>query len=119
MFVFQSNQLIVGADSLSLRQEHEREIRRLERSWKNQINELERQNRELWKSANDKLSSNITEAEKKYVKSKCQPICQENEKKVIQCYQNNKSQPLKCSKEVKSFVNCVHEVRREVLNRNG
>jgi coiled-coil-helix-coiled-coil-helix domain-containing protein 3 len=110
---------VFGSDSLSLKQKHEQEIRVLEKSWRQQMNELERQNRELWKSANHKLSNNLNEIEKKYVKTKCEPICGENEKKVIECYQTNKSQPLKCSKEVKGFVNCVHEIRRNVLNRNG
>lgn len=107
-------------DTLALRQQHEAEIRGMERSWKGQINELNRQNKELWKSANEKLAVNLTEIEQKYAKQqKCDPICQESEQKVIECYQENKSQPLKCSQQVKQFINCVHDVRREVFNRNA
>ncbi|CAG2178067.1 unnamed protein product [Oppiella nova] len=109
--------LFVG--SQSSREEHEREIRRLEQSWKTQIQELQKQNRQLWSTANENLSTNISDVEKNLVKQKCDPICRQHERLVVDCYHSNRSQPLKCSKEVKAFVDCVHQVRRSVLNRNG
>jgi len=112
-----SDHLFVG--SQSSREEHEREIRRLEQSWKTQIQELQKQNRQLWSTANENLSTNITDVEKNLVKQKCDPICRQHERLVVDCYHSNRSQPLKCSKEVKAFVDCVHQVRRSVLNRNG
>ena len=83
------------------------------------MEELQKQNRQLWRTANEKLSANITETEKQVIKKKCEPICRQNEKQVVDCYHKNKSQPLKCSSEVKNFVQCVQQVRREVLGQGS
>ena len=46
----------------------------------------------------------------------CTPICQELEIDVVQCYQNNPTQTLKCSSVVKEFGDCVRK-HREVRHK--
>ena len=114
----QSNELVFGIPfSTAAREEYQQQIQQLEKSWKSQIEELQKQNRNLLQTTKDKLSANISEVEKHLNKTKCQPICRESSKTVEDCLQTHRSQPLKCSKEVRSFVDCVHEVRRSVLNK--
>lgn len=83
------------------------------------MEELQKQNRQLWRTANEKLSAYISETEKRVNKDKCGQICPQNEREVIDCYHSNKSQPLKCSQEVKSFRQCVQQVRGQALARGS
>jgi len=111
--------LVGSSDSLTLRQEHESEIARLERSWRIQVRELETINKNLWKVGNEKFATNLTEVEKKYAKQKCDPVCQQQQQKIIDCYLANKNCPLNCAPLVREFRDCVADVRREVFNRKG
>ncbi|XP_054163241.1 MICOS complex subunit MIC19-like [Oppia nitens] len=112
-----NNQFLSG--SYATRQEYEEEVQRLEKTWKGQISELQKQNRQLWSTANSKLDTNITETETRINKTRGEPICRQQERSVVDCYQSHRSQPLKCSQDVRNFVSCVQDVRRGVLNRNG
>lgn len=40
--------------------------------------------------------------------------CMDKQKKIMNCYIENKSEPLKCSDVVKSFVECV-DLKRSVF----
>lgn len=103
---------------MALRQNHDAEIKRLEQTWKTHINKLEEQNEELFKRANEKFSSDLSGLEQKYLKKRYEPVCQEAEQKVLNCYIINKSQPLKCSNEVKEYSQCVKKIRKDYFNRN-
>lgn len=43
------------------------------------------------------------------------PICTDIQQKVLECYRNNKKQPLKCANEVQDFVQCVQAARVKLM----
>jgi len=117
-------ELVGHSDLLSMRQAHEAEIRKLERSWKARIQQLEKLNDQLNAAASQKLDAQLSALEAKHNLAaqgaggrRCDPICPEQEQKVIDCLQNNKSQPLRCSEVVKEYQECVQKARSAVLQK--
>lgn len=89
----------------------------MENQFKKQLEILDEQNKELWILTNKKLSDNLKKVEEKYL-SRAQhlPICSDLERNLENCYKNNSALPLNCSKNVKDFIKCVDQVRKEVIS---
>ena len=47
-----------------------------------------------------------------------QPICQEAEKTVLKCFEQNKEQSLNCSEEVRYFTECVLKHQMEYNSKD-
>ncbi|XP_064483305.1 MICOS complex subunit MIC19-like [Ornithodoros turicata] len=104
-----------AGDSLEARRLHYEDIRKVDSVWKERLDEVERQNQELYKLATDKFAGAVDEVGTKYVKHKCVPVCEAAQKKVLECYERNQKQPLNCSKLVDAFTRCVHQARKDII----
>lgn len=107
------------SSSLEQRQKHLEELRNVEISWQNRVRELERQNSDLFDSAEGKFASGIQHVEEKYIHQTFDPVCPEKQSDVLKCYQENRKMPLKCAEEVKEFVQCVDKIRMNILTSHG
>ena len=59
----------------------------------------------------DNFTSAVKEVDAMFLKSRNAPVCQEARHAVMNCYMQNKNQPLLCSSEVKTFAKCVESAR--------
>lgn len=57
--------------------------------------------------SHDHMQNTIKEVEGLFTKVSCSPVCQEQQSRVMKCYEKNSSQTLRCSDEVESFARCV------------
>lgn len=116
----QSGQLYAAPlESLTLRKRHQSELNRLDSSWKRRMQEYEDQNKYLFLMTSKRLQDDLSKIEENYTgKNKYQPVCPTVENEVEVCYRNNAKNPLKCSKQVKSFVSCIQDARFKSLLRS-
>jgi len=92
---------------LRLRQERELELKKVEDYWREKLKTVESKYVNLNKLTSEEFAKSVAEVEQLYKKETCGPICQDMEKSVIQCYQDNPKQSLVCSNIVKDFSKCV------------
>lgn len=103
-------------ESLTLRKRHQDELDRLDTSWKRRMQEYEDQNKYLFLMTSKRLQDDLTSIEQNYTgKNKYEPVCPNVESEVENCYRSNSKNPLKCSKQVKSFVSCIQDARFKSL----
>jgi len=93
----------------------EDELRRLEGYYDAKIQEIEKQNAELYKTTVDHFSKAVQQVEKKYLNTSLPLVCGDLQKAVKKCYLDNKSQSLNCSAEVHAFEQCVEKQRQRTL----
>ena len=118
--------------SLRVRAEKERELAEAETYWRKRfarqaqevcltptqlpklhlsVLNLKFQHTGLAKLEVDSLAETAGKLEKSFFTQKSPPICQQERDFVLQCYKQNKSQPLLCSESVKKFSQCVSSAR--------
>jgi hypothetical protein len=93
----------------------EDELRRIEAYYEAKIQEIEKQNVELYKTTVDHFSTAVQQVEKKYLNTSLPLVCGELQKAVKKCYLDNKSESLNCSSEVRAFEQCVEKQRQRIL----
>ncbi|OQR69236.1 coiled-coil-helix-coiled-coil-helix domain-containing protein 6 [Tropilaelaps mercedesae] len=90
---------------------HQAEMDKLDQEWRTRLEDLNRQNQQLYKLATDKFTGEVTNVHREYVNDCTRPVCQNTQNAVLECYQKNSKQPLRCSREVAAFQNCVSATR--------
>lgn len=101
---------------LRLRQQHQQELETMRQFNQSKVNMLEQQNKLLYNSAVKRLESSLGNVEEKYTRRlRHEPVCEMAEKDVESCYLKNPGMPLKCSKQAQDFINCIDNIRRQVL----
>lgn len=93
----------------------EEELRRIEAYYEDKIQEIEKQNAELYQTTVDHFSKAVQQVEKKYLNTSLPLVCGDLQKAVKKCYLDNKSQSLNCSAEVRAFEQCVGKQRQRML----
>jgi len=91
---------VVSKEKMSL-QDKQREI----------DGQLSQREREL----NNEFEQISSEVDRKIRPLQASTICSESQASVLECYRSNKKQPLRCSKQVQDFVNCVQESRVKMM----
>lgn len=104
---------------LRLRQERELELKKVEDYWREKLKIVESKYVNLNKLTSEEFAKSVAEVETLYKKEPCGPICQDMEKSVIKCYQDNPKQSLVCSSIVKDFSQCVASASLNALSQAG
>jgi len=104
---------------LRLRQERELELKKVEDYWRHKLKTVESKYVNLNKLTSEEFAKSVAEVETLYKKESCGPICEDMEKSVIQCYQENPKQSLVCSGIVKDFSQCVASASLTALSQAG
>jgi len=96
----------------------EAELRNVESYWQERVEDL--RNQKLKESTIDEASFNSTVAhiDKLFLKSRGQPICQDQRHAVMLCYKENSGKTLLCAEAVKAFANCAQSARLGALAEN-
>ncbi|KAL4225981.1 Chchd3p [Mactra antiquata] len=73
------------------------------------------QSDESRKISAQEFSRAVQEVESKFLKQSSGPVCEDLLQSVYQCYQNNKSEPLRCSQQVRAFTDAVEKARQNAV----
>eukprot|EP00055_Hartaetosiga_balthica_P006913 m.22928 g.22928 ORF g.22928 m.22928 type:complete len:172 (+) comp5497_c1_seq1:26-541(+) len=95
------------------RMDAEKEMRHLDSKWQNKIHEMNK-NREA--ELTTELNSTLDQFSNYRVGLR-EEKCQQVKALVEACYSKHPSQSLKCSEEVKQFMDCAFKTRLEFLNQ--
>jgi len=81
------------------------------------LKELQERNAVLQKQTNDQFAKAVQEVENKFINITANPVCQDLQAKVIECYQANPNSTLNCSPLVEAFTYCVDRARIAVTRQ--
>ncbi|XP_074644773.1 MICOS complex subunit mic25a-like [Tubulanus polymorphus] len=95
------------------------DLKRIENMYHSKFQQLEKKQAEMYRDNKDQFTQAVEEVEKKFVKQTFNPVCQDLQQAVLECYQKNPKQSLLCSTQVKDFMQCVEDTRKNVLTRKG
>ena len=95
-------------------------VERLEKLYQEKLHNLEEKSRSMHKSTNFKFAETVEDVEKQFIRQVSRnPVCVDLQNAVMKCYRNNPNETLKCSPQVKEFLECVDKTRMNVLHRKG
>ncbi|KAF7493054.1 hypothetical protein SSS_08196 [Sarcoptes scabiei] len=112
---------------LELRNEYERKLHQYQMRWHQNINEMDRLNRELINKNRDLMSTEIKRIDdavlKKHFPTNKKSIvpnellCKELEDKLLRCLEMNGKKSLNCSKFFHEYSRCIEESRLKLLQQ--
>ncbi|XP_002158792.3 MICOS complex subunit MIC19 isoform X1 [Hydra vulgaris] len=131
----------------SLNEEHTHKLQEIENYWKEKLSMQDNQEVESYKKLAEEKEAKLVEKEAeldnvknelhkklvnlsdefdrgvKEIEDKINPlqqksVCNESLGLVLSCYKANNGKPLRCSQEVKDFMNCVQETRVKQMKKN-
>ncbi|XP_033120865.1 MICOS complex subunit Mic19-like, partial [Anneissia japonica] len=91
--------------------------RQLEEHWRERLRNAEEKNANLAQITSEQFNQAAENVEAKFMKERFVPICEKLQQAVLDCYQANPKQVLKCSEEVKAFNACVQHTQNSILTR--
>lgn len=97
--------------------EWQAKLNEMELGYRKRIIELEKHNAELYQTTSEQLARAVEEVEEKFSIVKVKPVCKELEQRVFKCYLENPKHPLRCSKEVALFRECVKQQREKIFEK--
>lgn len=97
-------------EEYSLVNEEKSTLMQKQREIDGQLSQRERELSEEFERISSELDRKIKPLQKT-------TICSESEASVLECYRANKKHPLRCSKQVQEFVNCVQESRVKMMQK--
>lgn len=66
---------------------------------------------------NDEFERISSEVDRKIKPLQAKTICSDSQSNVLKCYRQHKKQPLRCTKEVQEFANCVQTARVKMMEK--
>jgi len=95
--------------------EKEQELAQAEMRHKQELEEVEKKFADKVKATEEQFNTAAEEVQRKYRHRHTAPVCEQARSIVTQCYTENPNQTLKCSQEVKKFIECVNQSRLDSL----
>ncbi|KAF5305848.1 hypothetical protein FQR65_LT07587 [Abscondita terminalis] len=97
-------------------QEKLQALKKNDEYWEKRMKDLENCHKEVHKIMEEEYSKTVAElsATEKKLYPCDSPPCQISKKKALDCYKEYSKQPLKCTKEVQAFCDCV-DLQRSLL----
>jgi len=92
---------------MRLREEKEQEMKKLNLDWHNKVEEREKEFIKMGRLSEEEVAASLKEVESLFMKATCSPVCQDQQEKVMNCYQDHAHQSLRCAREVEHFTQCV------------
>jgi len=83
----------------------------LEDLYVQKLKDLQEKHAELNKQTSQQFADAVQEVEAKFINYTAVPVCQDLQTKLLQCYQDNPNEILKCSNVVNAFSTCVERAR--------
>ncbi|XP_054137018.1 MICOS complex subunit MIC25 isoform X2 [Melozone crissalis] len=97
----------------------EANLRRQEAFYQEQLARIERKNAEIYKMTSEQYQEAAAKAEERIKRRNADPICANLQSEILKCYQENKSEVLKCSELAKEYQRCVSAAQKELLVNSG
>ncbi|XP_071961578.1 uncharacterized protein [Antedon mediterranea] len=94
-------------------------LRQIEDHWSERLRKAEEKNANLAQITSEQFNQAADKVEAKFMKDKYVCICENLQQAVLDCYQANPKQVLKCSDEVKAFNACVQQTQNSILTGKG
>lgn len=92
---------------MRLREEKEQEIKKVHQEWREKMDARELEFTKMARLSEEEVSNALKEVENLFMKASCTPVCQGQQEKVMNCYQDHPRQSLRCAREVEHFTECV------------
>ncbi|XP_031753673.1 MICOS complex subunit MIC19 isoform X3 [Xenopus tropicalis] len=99
--------------------EKERELKRLDEYYKDQLARLEERSAQFYKVTTEQYQKAASEVEARFKRYEAHPVCADLQAKIFQCYQQNPQQSLSCSTLASQYLHCVNGAKQSLLGRGG
>uniref|UniRef100_A0A8C5MDI1 Coiled-coil-helix-coiled-coil-helix domain containing 3 n=1 Tax=Leptobrachium leishanense TaxID=445787 RepID=A0A8C5MDI1_9ANUR len=93
-------------------EERERELKRQDEFYKDQLARLEERSAQFYKVTTEEYQKAATAVETKFKKYEAHPICADLQAQILQCYQQNPQQSLRCSTLASQYMQCVRNAKQ-------
>ncbi|CAK6958212.1 MICOS complex subunit mic25a-like isoform X2 [Scomber scombrus] len=94
----------------------EKELESISCFYKDQLETLEKKNRDTYKQMAEQYDQAATKAEAHIRPRQTASVCTELQAKVLQCYRENPQQTLHCSRLAQQYMNCVQQAKSALTN---
>ncbi|CAG9773775.1 unnamed protein product [Ceutorhynchus assimilis] len=102
--------------SLQLRQQNIAELQKNDEYWHNRVEKIQDNHKKVKQAMDDEYKKALEEFKTgKATQSLREIPCLDSKKAVIDCYKSNAKEPMKCSKIVQAFQECVDHKRASLL----
>lgn len=100
-------------------EEKERELKKQDVFYKDQLARLEERSAQFYKVTTEEYQKAATDVEAKFKRYEAHPVCVDLQAKILQCYQQNSQQSLRCSALASQYLQCVSNAKQTLLGRGG
>ncbi|XP_036387899.1 MICOS complex subunit mic25a-like [Megalops cyprinoides] len=97
----------------------EAELQQLAAFYKEQLTLLEKKNMDYYKLTSEQYWEAATKAEAQVKPRNVSPICAGLQAQILQCYQQNRDQTLRCSDLAKEYLQCINAAKKNLLVNHG
>ncbi|KAG7478433.1 hypothetical protein MATL_G00080270 [Megalops atlanticus] len=94
----------------------EGELQRLAAFYKEQLTLLEKKNLDHYKLTSEQYREAATKAEAQVKPRSVSPICTGLQAQILQCYQQNRDETLRCSDLAKEYMQCINAAKKNLLD---
>ncbi|XP_026167453.1 vegetative cell wall protein gp1-like isoform X2 [Mastacembelus armatus] len=110
--------LLVQLDAQKL-EEREKELKKREIFYKEQVAKLEAKCNELYKVTSESFQKGKEETHNRFVRFSVQPVCGDLQSQVLKCYKENTGKTLCCSRIASAYMQCVDNAKKNTLSTGG
>ncbi|CRL03479.1 CLUMA_CG016146, isoform A [Clunio marinus] len=105
--------------AMQVRKEKEAELFANDQYWANRLKNQESEFLKNSKIMEQEFNDTLSEVKKRFATPSIAsqlPPCQDLKSKIIECYRKNPTETLKCSSEVREFLDCVNSARIKAVD---
>ncbi|XP_018421741.1 PREDICTED: MICOS complex subunit MIC19 [Nanorana parkeri] len=100
-------------------EEKERELKRQDEYYKEQLARLEERSAQFYKVTTDQYQEAANSVEARFKRYESNPVCADLQAQILQCYHQNPQQTLSCSALASQYMQCVNNAKQSMLGRGG
>uniref|UniRef100_A0A8C5TBB8 Coiled-coil-helix-coiled-coil-helix domain containing 3 n=1 Tax=Malurus cyaneus samueli TaxID=2593467 RepID=A0A8C5TBB8_9PASS len=101
-------------------EDKDKELRKHDAYYKEQLARLEERSAQFYKVTTEQYQKAADEVSARFKRYESHPICGELQDKILQCYQQNARETLRCSALASQYLHCVNNAKQQrVLGRGG
>ncbi|MEQ2277103.1 hypothetical protein XENORESO_019769 [Xenotaenia resolanae] len=99
--------------------EREKEMKKRDELYKEQVSKLEAKFAEFCKVSTENFQKGKEETHKRFVRFNIQPLCGDLQGQILKCYKENAGRTLTCSGIASAYMQCVDNAKKDKLITGG
>ncbi|XP_072530009.1 coiled-coil-helix-coiled-coil-helix domain containing 3a isoform X3 [Salminus brasiliensis] len=100
-------------------EERDRELRKQDAFYKEQVAKLEQRSAQFYKVSNENYHKAADEMNAKFKRYEISPVCTDLQGQILKCYRENAGKTLLCSNIASLYLQCVNNAKQNKLRTGG